>query len=984
MKILRIRLKNLNSLKGAHGVDLTAEPLASAGLFAITGPTGAGKSTLLDAVTLALYGKAARYGNEANPKHVMSRHCGECSAEVEFEVPSGTFRAVWERHRARKKADGALQQPKRYIYNAAGEPLAQSIREAEEKIEDLLGLNYERFLRSVLLAQGEFARFLKADANERAELLESLTGTAIYSRLGRLAFEEANRRENDVNAKEAGLAQIAILGADERRKLDEDLQRGEAERTQLANGIATGAEMLGEIARLEEARKKENEASDEQTQITRDTQAAAASLERLRRHRLTLPFAEDLARLDAAEKVMERAARQKEQAVKSHAKAIKTLHQANYLLRSAIRGALEGQQRRAKEAGETVKQQGKAAADAQAWLDEHKSDAALADQLGDLVAAIGDLKTARTALADDWDDWRSVAAQLLPDDAKALPGNLETTTNRTLETALDAFLGTAAKQQGVLDADVKDAKQQLDLRKDHLEKAKLIARLEDHRHTLKSGQPCPLCGALEHPYAEGAVPGAKVAELETELKRAGEKHEQTMEKRRTLSGKIKDLTADRGNLSARMRHRDDCLRSLEQLLQPLAEKVPDAGDEDALRNRLKGRELAYRNQLKAQADAVRLKAEAEQNMKAATEEVTQLEKRVGTLEAPPAESEFQPVAVEDLPAVADAENAYSAAVLEERTTTTQVHDRTADLEAAVRTLNEIKKPLETAVAGIEFKTLDNLRSAKIASYAARQIEALENSLKQRTNAAEALLGQARKDIKTLLEAKVLEGNEAVLFKGRQTALKRDAEKLLEFQTTRRNRIKADDDNRKLRLEKETELAEERANLVVWKRLRELIGSHDGSKFRRYAQAISLDILARHANRHLAALSKRYRICRDTTEALDLQIEDLYQASVRRPTASLSGGESFLASLALALGLSDLAGRTVRIDSLFIDEGFGSLDPETLEVAIDALESLRQNHKTVGVISHVGLLKERISTQIAVEKMAGGVSSIRVIPEENVP
>ena len=135
-----------------------------------------------------------------------------------------------------------------------------------------------------------------------------------------------------------------------------------------------------------------------------------------------------------------------------------------------------------------------------------------------------------------------------------------------------------------------------------------------------------------------------------------------------------------------------------------------------------------------------------------------------------------------------------------------------------------------------------------------------------------------------------------------------------------------------------------------------------------------------ADWHLGKLSDRYRICRDAAEALNLQIEDRYQASDRRPMASLSGGESFLASLALALGLSDLAGRTVRIDSLFIDEGFGSLDPDTLEVAIASLESLRQDHKTVGVISHVGLLKERIGTQIMVEKGAGGVSTIRVVPE----
>ncbi|MEM9017333.1 MAG: AAA family ATPase, partial [Verrucomicrobiota bacterium] len=215
MKILSVRIHNLNSLKGEHLVRFDREPLASAGLFAITGPTGAGKTTLLDAITLALYGKAARYGNESNPEHVMTRHCGECSAEVEFETTSGIYRAAWERHRAGKKPDGKLQPPKRYIYDSHGEPLAQQIREAEQKIEALLGLNYDRFLRSVLLAQGDFARFLKAEANERAELLESLTGTTIYSRLGKLAHEEAIRRQEELNAKKAGLEQIELLNEEE-------------------------------------------------------------------------------------------------------------------------------------------------------------------------------------------------------------------------------------------------------------------------------------------------------------------------------------------------------------------------------------------------------------------------------------------------------------------------------------------------------------------------------------------------------------------------------------------------------------------------------------------------------------------------------------------------------------------------------------------------------------------------------------------------
>ena len=140
MKILRIALKNLNSLCGEHVVDLEEEPLASAGLFAITGATGAGKSTLLDAITLALYGRAARYGKEPNPGSMMSRHCGECSAEVTFSVLAGRYRAEWKLRRAGGKADGKLQPPQRYIYDSGEhdeQVLAQKIREADEMIEAL-------------------------------------------------------------------------------------------------------------------------------------------------------------------------------------------------------------------------------------------------------------------------------------------------------------------------------------------------------------------------------------------------------------------------------------------------------------------------------------------------------------------------------------------------------------------------------------------------------------------------------------------------------------------------------------------------------------------------------------------------------------------------------------------------------------------------------------------------------------------------------
>jgi len=174
-----------------------------------------------------------------------------------------------------------------------------------------------------------------------------------------------------------------------------------------------------------------------------------------------------------------------------------------------------------------------------------------------------------------------------------------------------------------------------------------------------------------------------------------------------------------------------------------------------------------------------------------------------------------------------------------------------------------------------------------------------------------------------------------------------------------------------------EVEREQKELFRWEKLAHLIGSADGKKFSKFAQGLTLSFLTQLANRHLQKLSDRYQILKSNDKDLELQIVDLYQAEVIRPMASLSGGESFLVSLALALGLSDLAGNKTRINSLFIDEGFGTLDADTLDVAITALENLQASGKTIGIISHVEALKERIGTQIEVSKQAGGYSKIRV-------
>jgi exonuclease SbcC len=161
----------------------------------------------------------------------------------------------------------------------------------------------------------------------------------------------------------------------------------------------------------------------------------------------------------------------------------------------------------------------------------------------------------------------------------------------------------------------------------------------------------------------------------------------------------------------------------------------------------------------------------------------------------------------------------------------------------------------------------------------------------------------------------------------------------------------------------------------WERLHTLIGSSDGKRFRNFAQGLTFELMVAHANRQLQKMSDRYILVRDGVEPLELNVIDNYQAGEIRSTKNLSGGESFIASLALSLGLSSMASRNVRVDSLFLDEGFGTLDEDALETALETLSGLQQDGKLIGIISHVPALKERIGTQILVESGSTGRSSL---------
>ena len=193
-----------------------------------------------------------------------------------------------------------------------------------------------------------------------------------------------------------------------------------------------------------------------------------------------------------------------------------------------------------------------------------------------------------------------------------------------------------------------------------------------------------------------------------------------------------------------------------------------------------------------------------------------------------------------------------------------------------------------------------------------------------------------------------------------------------------NQLKQDDDARQLLAAGLTEVQLRQQEEQRWQDLSEQIGSARGDKFSQFAQGLTLSHLARLANLRLRQLTGRYTILKTPNRNLELQIIDHDQADTVRPMASLSGGESFLVSLALALGLSELAGHKARIESLFIDEGFGTLDPDALNTALDALERLQHSGKMIGIISHVSDLKDRIGTQIRVRPGAGGNSTVHIV------
>ena len=955
MRIHTIRLANLNALTGTWEIDLD-HPAYSDNIYALTGPTGAGKTTILDAISLALYGRTprlARIGKAGN--EIMSRHSGTCHAEITFSTRTGRYRSHWSQHRARRKAGGELQNPKHELADAeSGELLATGLKDVAAAIERLTGMDYQRFTRAMLLAQGDFAAFLRAAPDERAPLLEQITGTEIYSRISIAVHErlrDALEQQRQLATETAGITPLDAAThtalTQESAALQKQLAALATRQQQTAAALARAqniAELTAELARLDEQH------TAHQAALAR----FAPERERLAAAQSAALLDADYARLDTLRRAQQQNSRALA-ALDEQAPALARTHEtANQALTAASARVHSEKQR--------------LAAAQPRWQQTRAYDHTLRhqrEQLATLEQSAAAHTAAQTALA---------AAEKHAAAARENSARADVARKKT-ETALAAHL------QGRLLREYQTEKENI-LRE--LAYHQRIADLEQQRAHLHDGEPCPLCGATEHPYASElpAQPDdltARLETLDTYIKRAetlGEQHE----------------NAQRALASAREKQ-----QQTENTLALAAEKARNSAvhaEQHAALQQTYAQTLAARQALLANRDP---DAEETAQQHAIAEAEAAMEKARDTCQTAQ---------------TAAAANQQQRAQLHARLTAQQQELQTAEQQfaAALGMCSEIAAPSPAGRSpqrGRDGEGVDDVPCApKISTFSISDHPHSNTSSRAATTfpdetawqaarlpaaTREALARQAAAlDQQTLtlhtrqqdraarfatLTAQSADDPDTATLQARQEADEHTRQQHQQTLAANQHRLAEHERARERLAAQQQAIAKQAAETRRWQNLHELIGAADGKKYRNYAQSLTFASVIAQANRQLVQLSDRYLLTADPARPLELNIIDNYQGGETRSAKNLSGGESFIVSLALALGLAQMSGENMQIDTLFLDEGFGTLDEETLDSALETLAQLRTHGKHIGIISHVAALTERIATRIQITPQNGGNSII---------
>lgn len=897
MKILAIRLKNLASIEGPYEIDFTREPLNSTGIFAISGPTGAGKSTILDALCLALYDKVPRFAssaesqalsdvgdatiNQNDVKNILRRGTGEGYAEVSFLAVDGhRYCSTWSVRRARGKATGALQGQVIKVHDEdTGEELPGTKTELLARLVTLTGLTYDQFTRTVLLAQNDFATFLKSREAAKAELLEKLTGTGIYSQISRTIFQRSKAANDAYNLVKSQLGLIELLP-------EEELKAMKTRKEELARTVGEAGKQL---ALLNEKLKTINNLNQQQQLLQQqqsDEQTRQANLLKLNESQ--------------------------------------TRQQAEFLAFKEQCLAIQPDIRKAREWDVLIKEKD---------AEYRKAEATLKPQPREVVSQDTPLDVLLKQNQERADRLNAFGISKVAEEQSQLQlrqKQLQATRQNTVEWL--RLIDESAKQEkekallvenqkrleeesGSVQKQLAGKQEQVGTLQRLFEQARITMGkdVKDLRANLTPGQPCPVCGSTTHPYC-------LEQQVETLYRNIEKEYTAATAEFQTLNNRHIALARDlkhNANLQQQAGAKQDALQKEATRRTPQKEEEKQLAffDNalDGLQKQLdvlKARLYEYQT-LYAEWQRETRKAEL-LRLHLLGEELAALQKkRSGLLKGKSAD---------------DAELSIQRS---EKTWNDRLEATRKELDTQKNLLASRQGEIKQLMAHIAELTLEKDR-----------IESPEDLPATITSRQQHLQEQERAF--STLDATLIQ-QEKNLRKSKEIAL--DA--------------------------KTKQAACER-----WEKLNKLIGSADGTKFKVIAQSYTLNLLLMHANKHLSYLSKQYRL-QQVPGTLALQVVDKYLCDEVRTVYSLSGGESFLISLALALGLSSLSSNNLKVESLFIDEGFGSLDSDSLRLAMDALEQLQTQGRKIGVISHVQEMSERIPVQVVVRKLANGRSGVGV-------
>lgn len=954
MKILAIRLKNLTSIEGTVEVDFMAEPLHSAGIFAISGPTGAGKSTLLDALCLALYDKAPRFAtsvenvnladvgdnqiNQSDVRNLLRRGTSDGYAEVDFlGIDGRRYRSRWSVRRTRNKINGSLQPQTLEVKELDTEKEFQGTKkELLIQLVELVGLTYEQFTRTVLLAQNDFATFLKSKGAAKAELLEKLTGTGVYSRISQEVYARNKAAQEEVTLIQNRMNVIELMPEEELLALQKEKELSTEKRAAGIKLLAEQNEQLNVVRSLkiqEELCKKKQQEEQEEQAREKVLQGALASQE------------EGLVHFKAQWEAIQpdlKKARQLDVQIQSQQSSY---IQSQQILQAANRQVAE-QEQKMRVAAEQLQV-------SYSSLNRLLSHVGIEEALQlEQVEEILRQEESKLAAATSTNEERllrlnSFGYPLLAEEQVKLQKELTRQQNIRQLTETQTKAKTEIER---LEKEVANCLKQLTEQETAL---KVTQRLYENarmavgkdvkalRRQLQEGEACPVCGSTAHPYhQEQEVVDTLFRSIEQEYNVASTNYQQMNNRsialqrdlahQKTVDGQIAEQLAALYKAGIEAGNEEQIQRRLAELAIRILEYRNlyaewQRGDEEtkkirthceALRENVSLCRLAMQKVSSAKEQLVILQNAASAELK----RFEVIEKALNVLRQERSQLLKGKSADEAEAAVAKREKELNLALEKARKEVEAVHNRLSGLQGEM-------KQIALAIGELQ-EQYKKIESPELLP------EIIKKQQEENLNIERAL---------STMEARLLQ----------QAKNKLTVEQIAK------------------------ELAEKQTVAERWAKLNKLIGSADGAKFKVIAQSYTLNLLLLHANQHLSYLSKRYKL-QQVPDTLALQVIDCDMCDEIRTVYSLSGGESFLISLALALGLSSLSSNNLKVESLFIDEGFGSLDAESLRTAMEALEQLQMQGRKIGVISHVQEMSERISVQVQVHKKVNGKSVLTVV------